>query len=218
MKRVLILVEGQTEERFVKDVLSPRLWRRNVDPVPKIAITKRIKSGSDFKGGITDYGKVTRDLYRLLGDTGIEAVTTMIDYYGLPSGFPGLTTRPQGDFLERAKHVEEEWKKDVAHPRFHPFLMIHEFEAILFSKPEELSRALNMPEARQELLYIRDSFQTPEEINDNPTTAPSKRIARILPGYQKVLHGPQIASRIGLTLIRKECPHFDEWLSWLEAL
>jgi len=31
MQRVLVLVEGQTEERFVKDVLRSYLWIRNVD-------------------------------------------------------------------------------------------------------------------------------------------------------------------------------------------
>lgn len=29
-KRVLILVEGQTEERFVKDVLGPAFWPMNL--------------------------------------------------------------------------------------------------------------------------------------------------------------------------------------------
>jgi len=52
MHRVLILAEGQTEERFVKDILQPHLWPFGVDPQPKIAITKRIKGCIDFKGGV----------------------------------------------------------------------------------------------------------------------------------------------------------------------
>jgi hypothetical protein len=32
MRKVLILVEGQTEERFVKDVLQPYLWGVDVHP------------------------------------------------------------------------------------------------------------------------------------------------------------------------------------------
>jgi len=52
MHRVLILAEGQTEERFVKDILQPHLWPFGVDPQPKIATTKRIKDGIDFKGGV----------------------------------------------------------------------------------------------------------------------------------------------------------------------
>ena len=42
MKRVLALVEGQTEERFFKDVLCPHFWGREIDLTPKIATTKRV--------------------------------------------------------------------------------------------------------------------------------------------------------------------------------
>ncbi|MHB8894775.1 MAG: DUF4276 family protein [Candidatus Geothermincolia bacterium] len=188
MKRVLILVEGQTEERFVKDVLAPHLSARGIFLIPKVASTKRVKRGSDFKGGITDYQKVENDLRRLLGDTGTVAVTTFVDYYGLPPDFPGMADRPHGPSLDRARHVEREWEKRVAHGGFRPYLMIHEFEALLFSKPEELSKALHDAGSLQDLATIRATYRTPEEINDDPLTAPSKRIAGVLPGYQKALH------------------------------
>jgi hypothetical protein len=70
MNRVLILAEGQTEERFVKDILQPHLWPLGVDPQPKIATTKRVKDGADFKGGVIKFKKVEDNLRRLLGDTG----------------------------------------------------------------------------------------------------------------------------------------------------
>ncbi|AJE02429.1 DUF4276 family protein [Geobacter pickeringii] len=218
MKRVLVLVEGQTEERFVKDVLAPHLWARGKDPIPKVVTTKRVKRGPDFKGGITDYQKVESDLRRLLGDTGVVAVTTFIDYYALPVDFPGMGTRPNSIPQDRAKHVENEWKQSIDHSRFRPFLMIHEFEALLFAKPDELSKALYQNEALQELTAIRASFVTPEDINDHPLTAPSKRIMRIMPGYQKTLHGPLVTKRIGLEILCGECPHFRDWIGWMESL
>jgi len=89
MKRVLILAEGQTEERFVKDILQPHLLVLGIAIQPKIATTKRVKSGPDFKGGITDFKKVEDDLRRLLGDTGATMVTTLLDFYGFPKDFPG---------------------------------------------------------------------------------------------------------------------------------
>ena len=52
MERVLVLAEGQTEERFIKDVLCPHLWNLDTDLIPKIAVTKRVKSGPDFTGGM----------------------------------------------------------------------------------------------------------------------------------------------------------------------
>ena len=218
MKRVLVLVEGQTEERFVKDVLCPHLWPRGIDTIPKVVTTKRVKRGPDFKGGVTDYQKVENDLRRLLNDTAVASVTTFIDYYGLPDDFPGIHSRPFGSPYDRARHVETEWSRRIDNPRFNPYLMIHEFEALLFAKPDELRRALYSPTALNSLLRIRAVFQTPEDIDDDPETAPSKRIAVLLRGYQKTLHGPLVTKRIGLEIIRRECPHFDEWLTWLEEL
>lgn len=66
LKRVLVLVEGRTEERFIKDVLRPALWSAGLDATPRIAVTKRVKRGPDVKGGVTDYQKVENDLRRLL--------------------------------------------------------------------------------------------------------------------------------------------------------
>ncbi len=218
MRRVLVLAEGQTEERFVKDVICPHLWPRGIDTIPKVVTTKRVKRGQDFKGGITDYQKVEKDLRRLLNDTGAVYVTTFIDYYGLPADFPGMDSRPPGTPHERARYIEEVWRRTINHPRFHPYLMIHEFEAMLFAKPDELSKTLYKPDVLQELEGIRSAFPTPEDINDNPETAPSKRISIVLPGYQKTVHGPLVTTRIGLEVIRRECTHFHEWLSWLEGL
>lgn len=218
MRRVLILVEGQTEERFVKDVLRPSLWLKDIDLIPKVATTKRVKKGSDFKGGITDYRKVENDLRRLLGDTAALFVTTFIDYYGLPPDFPGMATRPNRISLERARHVETAWEERISHPRFRAYLMIHEFEALLFARPEELAKTVYQADAKDKLMSIRTSFPTPEDIDDDPQNAPSKRIIRIAPAYNKKLHGPLITGRIGLKLLRQECPHFNDWLGWLETI
>lgn len=218
MKRVLALVEGQTEERFFKDVLCPYFWNHEIDLTPKIATTKRVMIGPHFKGGITDYSKVEKDIRLLLNDTGVEAVTTFIDYYALPSDFPGMTTRPAGKSIHRVIHVENAWKIQINHQNFHPYLMVHEFEAMLFCKPEELSNALYQPKIVKELESIRKSVSSPEEINEGPNTAPSKRIIKCTSAYHKTLHGPIVAKRIGLQSIRGQCPHFNEWLTWIESL
>jgi hypothetical protein len=36
-----------------------------------------------------------------------------------------------------------------------------------------------------EFQEIRNQFLTPEEIDDSPVTAPSKRVEALVPGYQK---------------------------------
>ncbi len=68
----------------------------------------------------------------------------------------------------------------------------------------------------QQLERIRGKFSTPEDIDDSPDTAPSKRIEALLPRYRKRIDGPLLAQTIGLETIRLECPRFREWMQRLE--
>jgi len=68
------------------------------------------------------------------------------------------------------------------------------------------------------LQNIRNSFRTPEEINNTPETAPHRRLEKLIPSYRKVFHGIMITSKIGLEKIREECPHFHKWIIELESL
>lgn len=89
MKRVLILVEGYTEEGLVNAVLRPHLERYGIWLTPTILTTKRNKSGPNSKGGVTSYQHAKNDVTRLLMDTDAALVTTLIDFYALPRDFPG---------------------------------------------------------------------------------------------------------------------------------
>jgi hypothetical protein len=64
---------------------------------------------------------------------------------------------------------------------------MHEFEGLLFSDCAAFSRGIGRPEVEDSLRKIREAFATPEEINDSPVTAPSKRVEGLVPGYQKPL-------------------------------
>nr|WP_238360826.1 DUF4276 family protein [Iningainema tapete] len=64
----------------------------------------------------------------------------------------------------------------------------------------------------------RNGFPSPEHINDNPLTAPSKRIHNSCDGYDKPLHGSLLAIDIGLDSIRQQCQHFNQWLLRLENI
>ena len=44
MRKVYILVEGQTEETFVRDLLAPYLFPKDVAVQATLAATKRVKS------------------------------------------------------------------------------------------------------------------------------------------------------------------------------
>jgi hypothetical protein len=219
VKRVHVLVEGQTEETFVRDVLGPHLLTFQTALHVTIISTKKIKAGGKFRGGVTGYPQVRRELRNLLEDTGAAAVTTMIDYYALPDDFPGQANLPKGGTCyRRAEHLEGAFHADIPHQRFLPYLSLHEFESLLLVLPEEIGRALPKPAALDLLKADVAGFASPEEVNDGPTTHPSERIRRSVPGYQKRLHGPLIAARIGLQAIRESCPHFAAWLRRLEEL
>ena len=69
----------------------------------------------------------------------------------------------------------------------------------------------------QQFEAVRNDFPTPEDINDHPDTAPSKRVLRIYPKYRKVLDGTLAAKAVGVDRMRQECPHFRDWVAQLEA-
>lgn len=92
----------------------------------------------------------------------------------------------------------------------------HEFEALLFSDCSRFSSGIGRKGLEPEFQRIRDSFPTPEEIDDPPKNAPSKRIRELIPGYQKPFLGTLAALEVGLLAMRTACPHFATWLEQLE--
>jgi hypothetical protein len=150
----------------------------------------------------------------------------MFDYYGLGADFPGGTLSKGAEAAEKAKSIEVAFHKAVSeemghtfHPnRFIPYIQMHEFEGMLFSDPGVLAIEVGSPELADRFGAIRSGFPTPEDIDDGPTTAPSKRIAALVPTYDKVFYGNVVAIEIGLDGIRSQCPHFSDWLRRLESL
>lgn len=216
--RVIILVEGQTEERFVKTILEPYLLSKMVHPVVTILNTKTVKDGVNFKGGVTSYQQVKHDLSNLFRDTNAKAVTTMFDYYALPTDFPGYG-KQAGDCYEKVGFLEDTFARSVGEKTFLPYLQLHEFEALLFSSVDAIADTMpNGATRKTELDAIRQAYATPEEINNSPETCPSKRLMKLFPEYTKVVYGTLISGNIGLDTIRRECPHFNEWLTSIESL
>ncbi len=220
MIRVYTLVEGQTEETFIQRVLGPHLRELGVYLTPVLVMTKRVKDGRKFKGGIARYAAVRKDLRNLLADRSAAAITTMIDYYGVPEDFPGRALLPRaGSCYDRVAHLEAALRSDLGDHRFRPYLSLHEFEALLLTAPETISTVLPEEESfTHRLVEEVAGFRSPEEIDDGPETHPAARITRLAPRYRKTVHGPLAIERIGLSAIRRSCPHFDEWVTWLEGL
>jgi hypothetical protein len=123
------------------------------------------------------------------------AQQAFFDFYGLPDNFPGCKATT-GNAFQKVRFVENAFEKDINDRRFSAYLSLHEFESLLFSSPPEIAKTLNAAEKEPELRAIRKSFASPEEINDNPKTAPSKRLRDHFPRYNKVFFGRLIAKRV----------------------
>lgn len=218
MKRVLILAEGQTEKRFVTDVLAPHLEPRGVVVIPKIVVTGKTFDGTQFQGGIRTFAQVQSSLRPLFNDSAAAMFTTLIDFYGLPTDFPGWKAVQAGSAQKRVRQLEAALAAHFDNPRFRPFLMLHEYEAMVFVQPKTVAQVLNRPELEEDLREIRAEFLNPEDINNDRATAPSKRLLALHPAYRKRQHGVEIVRAVGLEKIRAVCPHFNGWLEALESL
>ncbi len=218
--RLHFLVEGQTEEAFVRDLLVPAMAPRGIYCDVHCVTTGR-RGGKIYRGGLRTYVQLRKDLdLWMKQDHAADSwFTTMVDLYKLPSDFPSMAkSREIVDPLRRVEFLEQSFRNDVGGPRFAPYIQLHEFEALLFSHPESFSIAFPAIGSEvKELRAIRQACSSPEHINDREDYAPSKRILTILPAYDKVAFGPLIAKHIGLVRLRRECRHFNSWLSSLEA-
>lgn len=208
MIRLAISVEGRTEEEFVKGVLVDHLRPLEVEPCP--VVLGRARSGS-AGGGDVRVERLVSDMVLLRRS--FDAVTSLVDFYGF-RGRGNLSVKALED------HLMQKIKPKIRDARrVFPYVQKHEFEGLLFSDTAAFRVTGRAAERDIEALSeIRRRFSTPEDINDDPEGAPSRRIARTLRGYRKRLHGWLVAQEVGLATIRAECPRFDAWLTRLEGL
>lgn len=209
--KLAVVVEGQTEERFVKDVLRSHLKGHGVDAVPILIGSSRRKKA----GGDVNVDDLVMDLCDALDQ--YEAATSLVDFYRFRD--KGELTADDLEGLVSQGIMEGRGDK----PPVRPYVQVHEFEGLLFSDPEAFRVALRCPPNRAESIIERlrgilDEFDTPEHINDNPDSAPSKRLERELRGYRKIVDGIAVARQIGIGKIGEECPRFRAWLNWMEQL
>lgn len=215
MRRVYILCEGQTEEAFVNEVLYDWFMEQDVFVTPIICTTKRTKT-QKFTGGVSDYGKLRKELTSLCRMHRHELVTTMFDYYAMPSDTPGLTCTVT-DPAQRALEAEAAVNADIGERNLAFNYLMHEFEALLFSRPEAFVSLAGETIAAA-VAQIRSAYPTPEHINHSTKTAPSKRLLQLMPRYRKIFDGLDIAKSIGMATMRAECPHFRDWTTKIVRL
>ncbi|WP_423601011.1 DUF4276 family protein [Roseateles sp. MS654] len=228
MTRLLIHVEGETEESFVNELVAPHLYGQGLFTHVSARLIGNARQ-RERRGGIRAWQAVKRDIIRHLRQDGGAASSTFVDFYALPAtgqgAWPGREQAIDAPFSTKSALVEQALLADIEadlggtpiNGRFIPFVVMHEFEGLLFSSPADFCRGISRPDLEVQIQGIRDQFGSPEEINDSPQTAPSKRIEALVPGYQKPLYGTLAALEIGLMPMRAACPLFDRWMARLEA-
>ena len=223
MPRLLVHVEGQTEESFVNVVLAPHLYGCGYTSVSARLLGNARQRTR--RGGIRSWESVRDSMVKhLRADRGTFA-TTMVDYYGLSPTWPGRIDAEGGATpKERAASVERGILEEVSNclggsfdrRRLVPYVVMHEFEGLLFSDADRFAVGIGRSGLSSELEAIRSEFRTPEEIDDSPDSAPSRRVLDLWGGYQKPLMGVRAAMAIGIDGIRSECPLFNGWIGELE--
>jgi hypothetical protein len=222
MIRLNVVVEGQTEETFVRDILTPELSARNVFPSAR-SVQTGSRGARKYRGGSLSYAQWKKDLGNWMKQEGRRRevwFTTMIDFYELPDDFPGYEEcRRKPDPWQRVECLEETWLRDMNHPHFIPYIQMHEFEALLFADVTKFAGVYpSEPDRIRRLQDARRPFRTVDEIDEGDETAPSKRIREVFPSFDKVFEGTLVALDIGLARMCGESPHFKRWWERLLGL
>jgi hypothetical protein len=218
-REVIAIVEGPTEQRFIKQVLAPYLLEL------KVFLTPIILDKPGEKGGDVKFARAQNDIERHIKQRSDTWVTTFVDYYGIRGDWPGYAeSKAQTTHVRKAEVMNAATAREVARlfplgnttKRFVPYVSMHEIEALYFSDPVILAEKLGINLGR--ICSILKECGEPEKINDSPHTAPSKRLQALSARFKKTSTGITIASEIGIPKMRAACPIFDGWLTTLENL
>ncbi|MDR1583307.1 MAG: DUF4276 family protein [Prevotellaceae bacterium] len=217
MRRIIIICEGETEQAFCKTMLNPYFAGKGLyiqSPLIK-----------QTRGGITNWSNLKAQIENYMKEDRAVFVSLLIDYYGIEQkhNFPAweeslhiVNKNERLDFLEQK--MQEDIAPELRH-RFIPYMQLHEFEGLLFNHinifHEQIPAAdlVNLPELQNTF----EQFSNPEMINDCPETVPSKRLGRIIRGYNKIVYGNILAEAIGLVKIRNKCQRFNAWIGKIES-
>jgi len=215
VRGLYILGEGPTEEEFIKGVLRPYFNKHGVYDVRCILMTTSL----GHKGGDVSFQRYKLNAENLLKNQPDIIVTSLIDFFRLKTDFPNYEEaiiKFPDDKVKRVEFLENAISIEINHPRFIPYIQLHEFEGLLFSSNEGFDYLPDIPNNNRLLLARAIQEQkNPELLNDGQNTAPSKRLIHLIPGYQKTFHGPLIASIVTIETMLLRCSRFNNWIESL---
>ena len=106
MKRLIIIVEGDTEEEFVNSILRPYFYSKGFYQIDCFKI-------KHSKGGMSKYRHLKKDILNIIYENNV-VVSTLIDFYALPTDFPKFEDSKQiQNKSDRITFLENAIKKEV---------------------------------------------------------------------------------------------------------
>ena len=226
MKHIYIVVEGQSEEKFVQNILVPYFAYKNIFLTAEPVITGRSTKGKYCKGGGNSYKLYKNHIERLIkqfSNAKNYYFTTMIDLYALPTDFPKLDeSKVHSDKYKLVQFLESSFNEDISARNFIPYIQLHEFETLMFHNLEKIADEffdinVNLKEFQKEI----NQYDNLELINSSPSKAPSKRIDKYTNGQyctRKVSASANILKDIDVDLLRDKYTHFNQWLQKIEDI
>lgn len=212
MKRLIIIVEGHTEQEFVNKILAPYLCSKGIYNV----VAKLILTSKRGRGGFVEYYHLKNTILPVLRSEGRDVVlTTFVDFFRVPTNMPNyVECMESGSNADKVSRLETSLAQDINDNRFIPYIQLCEFEALLFANNKGFQTYFDDRES-SETQKIVQSYPNPETINTTPNGAPSKRILAIKSNYNKPIEGNAIALEVGITDMLGKCPHFSAWVERL---
>jgi hypothetical protein len=115
MTRLLVHVEGETEETFVNEILAPHLYGFGYSSIGARLVGNTRQRNR--RGGIRGWDSVRKDILNHLRQDPESVATTMVDYYALPQhgvkAWPGRAAAGKAPFAQKASIVEAALLADV---------------------------------------------------------------------------------------------------------
>lgn len=227
MIRVNVVTEGQTEMFFVKRVLNQYFAGDPILDSRCVRTSRDRRTNREYRGGLTTYAQALNDISNWLKSDSDAYVTTMFDYYRLPNDFPQYAECMNcTSDLKRVVALERALAEDiyrrlpgVSSERFVPYIQLHEFETLLFTDVTVLKKDYldDRDISAIDDLYESTKMIPPEDINDGPETAPSKRLLNAI-DYRKGELPAEWLNAITVEKVIEKCPHFAEWINQISQL
>lgn len=222
MINIYIIVEGQSEEKFIKEILTPYFANKNIFLYAERVITGKDNFGKSCKGGGSSYLSYKNHLDKRIKEFDSQKnyyFSTMIDFYALPKDFPKLeeSQNIQGRY-EQIAFLEKAFKDDIGFDNFIPYIQLHEFETLLFCDTNAIVECFFDMNTKKLFNTIQEdikNYDNIEMINSSTHNAPSKRLDRYTDGVycgSKVSSSFSILKNIDIEVIKQKCSHFNSWL------